>query len=125
MKNVVDSSGWIEYLTKGSNGPIFLPIIRDFENLLVPAITFNEVYKRVHLNMDIDSALLAIGVMSRGQEIQLNREIAIEAALLSVEYKLPMADSLILATARTHNATLWTQNAYFKDIEGVRYIEKK
>lgn len=123
--NVVDSSGWIEYLTKGLNGAFFLPIIRDYKNLLVPAITFYEVYKRVLLNMGEESALLAVGVMSRGQEVELSREIAIEAALLSIEYKLAMADSLILATARTHNATLWTQDAHFKNIEGVRYIEKK
>jgi predicted nucleic acid-binding protein len=63
--------------------------------------------------------------MSYGREVGLDRKIAIYAAQISLGLKLPMADSIILATARTHDATLWTQDAHFKDIEGVKYIEKK
>jgi predicted nucleic acid-binding protein len=63
--------------------------------------------------------------MSHGREVELDRIIAIDAAQISRELKLAMADSIILATARAHNATLWTQDEHFKGIEGVKYIEKK
>jgi predicted nucleic acid-binding protein len=62
--------------------------------------------------------------MTRGTVVDLTQEIAIQAAALSVEAKLPMADSIILATARAHRATLWTQDEHFKDLEEVRYIQK-
>jgi predicted nucleic acid-binding protein len=63
--------------------------------------------------------------MYDGKVVDLDREIALIAADLSIELKLPMADSLILATARAHNATVWTQDEHFKNIEGVKYIEKR
>jgi len=123
--NIVDSSGWIEFLTGGSNGPVFLPVIQETRQLLVPSITIYEVLKRVLSYTDEGNALKSIGVMLHGQVIDLDREIAIEAALLSIKYKLAMADSLILATARLKDAVLWTQDAHFKDIAGVRYVEKR
>jgi len=123
--NIVDSSGWVEYLTKGVNGPVFLPIVQDTQNLLVPTITIYEVFKRVLQEMDAETALQITGVMSLGKEVVLDREIAIEAAKISADRKLAMADSIILATARIFEATLWTQDAHFQGIEGVRYVEKK
>ena len=94
-------------------------------NLLVPTICIYEVFKRLLAERDEDSALLSVGLMSQGRKVELNRNIAIEAAHLSRQMKLAMADSIILATARAHNATLWTQDEHFKGIEGVKYIEKK
>ena len=123
--NVVDSSGWIEYFTKDTNAQFFIPPIQDLGNLLVPTICVYEVFKRILLERGEESALQAAGVMSHGREIDLNRKIALEAAQISTELKLAMADSIILATARAYDATLWTQDVHFKDIEGVRYIEKK
>ena len=123
--NLVDSSGWLEYLTKGQNGQLFFPIIQDTDNLLVPTIAIYEVVKRVALLMGEDAALEITGVMSAGQEVDLDRTLAIDAARISLELKLSMADSIILATAWAYDATLWTQDAHFRDIEGVRYIEKK
>jgi len=104
--NVVDSSGWIEYFTEGKNADFFDKPIRDVENLLVPTICIYEVFKRLLAERDEDSALLSVGLMSHGREVELDRNIAIEAAHLSREMKLAMADSIILATARAHNATL-------------------
>jgi predicted nucleic acid-binding protein len=124
MMNLVDSSGWLEFLTKGKNGPQFLALIRDTQNLLVPTIVLYEVVKRVALLMGEETIMEIAGLMLSGQEVVLDRSIAIEAARTSLELKLPMADSIILATARAYDATLWTQDAHFKDIEGVRYIEK-
>ena len=123
--NVVDSSGWIEYFDDGPNADFFTAPIRDVENLLVPAICAYEVFKRICLKLSEEDALRAIGFMSLGKEVDLNREIAISAAQISTELELAMADSLILATARAYNATLWTQDEHFKDIPGVKFIAKK
>jgi len=123
--NVVDSSGWIEYFAEEENVDFFIPSIRDLENLIVPTICIYEVFKRLLLERGEESALQVVGVMSHGREIELNRKTAIEAAQISTDLKLAMTDSIILATARAHDATLWTQDVHFKVIEGVRYIEKK
>ena len=123
--NVVDSSGWLEYFSKGKNGEFFAPAIKDSTQLLVPTISIYEVYKRIVLQRDEEEALSAVGWMSIGLVADLTQEIALTAADLSVEYKLPMADSIIFATARANNATFWTQDEHFKDLPDVRYIEKK
>lgn len=123
--NVVDSSGWIEYFTKGGNADFFIPPIQDLENLIFPAICMYEVFKRLLAERDEDSALLAVGLMSHGREVELDRNIALEAAQISRELKLAMADSIILATARAHKAVLWTQDEHFKGLPDVQYIEKK
>jgi len=122
--NVIDSSGWIEYFSEEENADFFAPPIRDTGRLIVPTICIYEVFKRLLAGRDEDSALLSVGLMSHGREAELDRNIAIEAAHVSREFKLAMADSIILATARVHNATLWTQDEHFKDIEGVKYIQK-
>jgi toxin FitB len=123
--NVVDSSGWVEYFVQGENAQFFIPLIQDQENLLVPSVCIYEVFKRLTLDLGEESALQAVGIMSYGLIIEMDRKIALDAAQISIRYKLAMADSIILATARAYEATLWTQDAHFKDIEGVRYVEKK
>ena len=125
MKNLVDSSGWVEYFTAGANARFFIDSIQDVENLIVPTICLYEVFKRLLLDVGEESALQGVGVMSLGYEVGLNRALAVEAARLSVELKLAMADSIILATARTQDAVLWTQDHHFQTIAGVRYFEKK
>jgi predicted nucleic acid-binding protein len=123
--NVVDSSGWIEYFINGANADLFASPIQDSESLIVPTICLYEVFKRVLLELGDDKALKTIGQISLGTVVDLDRTIALRAAQISVETKLAMADSIILATARGYNATLWTQDEHFRDLEGVRYIEKK
>ena len=123
--NVVDSSGWIEYFANGANADFFDSPILDTENLIVPTICLYEVFKRVLLILGDDKALKTIGQMSLGAIADLDRNIAMQAAQISLETKLAMADSIILATARGYNATLWTQDEHFINLEGVRYIEKK
>ena len=120
--NVVDSSGWLEYFGKGPHGERFAPIIQKSADLIVPVISLYEVFKLIALQRDEEEALKAVGLMTTGKVIDLTLEIAILAAELSMEYKLPMADSLILATARAHDATLWTQDEHFKGLEKVEYI---
>lgn len=123
--NVVDSSGWIEYFTEGGSADFFSSPIRDVDNLIVPTICIYEVFKRLLVERDEDSALLAVGLMSHGREAALDRNIAIDAAQISRELKLAMADSIILATARAYAATLWTQDEHFKGMEGVKYVAKR
>jgi predicted nucleic acid-binding protein len=121
--NVVDSSGWLEFFADGPNATFFEPSITDVEHLIVPAISIYEVFKRILQQRNETDALQAVGQMAQGQVIDLNQTLALGAAKLSVDLKLPMADSMILATAHAYHATLWTQDADFKDIDGVQYIE--
>ncbi len=122
--NVVDSSGWLEFFADGPNATFFAERITDIGNLIVPVISIYGVFKRVLQQRNETDALQAVGLMTQGQVIELNQRLALSAAKLSVDLKLPMADSIILATARAYQAILWTQDADFKGIDGVQYIEK-
>ena len=123
--NIVDSSGWLEYFADGENAGFFAPVIEDTGNLIVPVICVYEVFKRILLVQGLDVAELRIADLYKGQQADLTAPLALSAAQLSVEYKLPMADSLILGTARAYDATLWTQDEHFKSIPGVKFIAKK
>jgi predicted nucleic acid-binding protein len=124
MTHLIDSSGWLEYLTDGANSDFFAGPIHDAENLVTPTLCLYEIFKWTLLKLGEERALEAAGIVSEGELIDLNPQLAIEAAQISTELKLAMADSIILATARAYNATLWTQDAHFKDLDGVRYIDK-
>ncbi|HEU5098526.1 MAG TPA: type II toxin-antitoxin system VapC family toxin [Roseiflexaceae bacterium] len=123
--NIVDSSGWLEFFADGPNATFFAPIITDLEHLIVPEISVYEVFKRVLQQRSEADALQAVAVMAQGQIVELNQNLTLSAAKLSIDLRLPMADSMILATAQLHGATLWTQDADFKDVAGVQYVEKK
>jgi len=123
--NIIDSSGWLEYFAEGGNAEFFAPAIEDTKNLLVPVICIYEVFKKLLLQSGDNEAQIHVSDMKQGKIIEIDESLALSAAKLSAELKLPMADSLILATARTNNAILWTQDEHFKDLDGVKYIEKK
>jgi len=123
--NIVDSSGWLEYFAEGNNANFFAPAIEDTRNLLVPVICIYEVFKRILQQSGLSAAQTNIADMKSGKIIELDESLALSAAKLSADLRLPMADSIILATARVNNATLWTQDEHFKDLEGVKYIKKK
>ena len=123
--NVVDSSGWIEFFIEGENASFFAPAIEDTDHLIVPVICIYEVFKKVLKNQGLAMAEFRAADLVKGTVIDFTAPLAMSAAKLSAEFKLPMADSIILATAREYQATLWTQDEHFKDIEGARYIEKK
>ena len=123
--NVVDSSGWLEYFIDGKNADFFAPALEDMAHVVVPTISIYEVFKHTLLAKNRDDALETIAMMYDGVVVDMDSELALVAVEISCELKLPMADSIILATARAHDATLWTQDEHFKDIEGVKYIEKK
>jgi predicted nucleic acid-binding protein len=121
----VDSSGWLEYFTDGINADAFKTVIGDDQQLLIPTVCLYEVFKITLSRAGEDEALRVAGLMSFGQFIDFDRQVALVAAPISTRYQLAMADSVIYAIAQMHNATLWTQDAHFKDLPGVRYIEKK
>jgi len=123
--NVVDSSGWLEYFGEGPNADFFAPAIEDVKGLVVPTLSLYEVFKRVLQQRGEGEALQAVAVMMEGRVVELTAEIALAAARLSVEMGLPMADSVMLATARAYQAELWTQDADFEGKAGVRYIAKR
>ena len=123
--NVVDSSGWIEYLAGGGNASFFRRAIEGDEPLLVPSLILFGVYRHTLRHLGREEALSIVAAMRRGDIIDLDDQTALEAAELSVETKLALADSIILATARAHDAELWTQDAAFEGMEGVRYRAKK
>lgn len=122
--NVVDSSGWLEYFADAANASFFAPAIEETESLLVPAVSIYEVFKRVALQRGENQALEAVAAMMQGQVVVFDAALALNAAKLSIDHRLPMADSMILATARAYDAVLWTQDRDFAQIPGVKYIEK-
>ena len=126
QRNVVDSSGWIEYFADGPNAEFFEDAIADAASLVVPSISIYEVFKRLLREPDGEEvALQVIAAMQRGRVVNLDAELALDAAKTSFETELPMADSIILATAHTYQATLWTQDADFEGMADVRYVEKR
>ncbi|HVA54402.1 MAG TPA: type II toxin-antitoxin system VapC family toxin [Gammaproteobacteria bacterium] len=122
--NVVDSSAWLEFFADGPNAKQFAKPIMDIARLIVPSITLLEVFKRVLQQWDANAALRAVAAMRQGRVVDLDVEIALSAAKLGLTHKLPLADSVILATARKHQASIWTQDADFEGLEGVRYFSK-
>ncbi len=123
--NIVDSSGWLEYLADGLNADFFAPAIENIPELIVPSISIYEVFKRTLQQRDEATALQVAALMAQGQVVELGQTLAIAAAKISNDLKLPMADSIILATARAYKAILWTQDVDLKGLESVEDISKK
>jgi predicted nucleic acid-binding protein len=123
--NLVDSCGWLEYFADGPNANFYTSAIEDVRNLIVPTLCILEVFKRVLQQRDENAALQAIALMHQGLVVDLTSSIALNAAKIGVHLKLPLADSVVLATARAYDAVIWTQDKDFKGIKGVRYIETK
>lgn len=120
--NVVDSSGWLEYFANGKNADFFAPAIEATSQLVVPTLSLYEVFKRLLQQRGEEPALQAVALMHQGTVIDLDAPLALAAARLSLELRLPLADSVMLATARAFGATLWTQDDDFKGRDGVRYV---
>ncbi len=124
--NVVDSSAWLEYFNDGPNAPFFAAAIEDKARLVVPAIVIYEVFKRLlQLKRSESEALTATSLLQSGLVIDLDTPLALAAARLGVELKLPLADSVVLATARRAEAILWTQDSDFEGLENVRFRPRR
>lgn len=123
--NIVDSSGWLAYFADEPNAKHFLNPLKDTASLVVPTITVYEVFKVALRESSENEALQVTAAMQKGTVIDLTVQLAIAASKLSIENGLPMADSIILATAKGFDATIWTQDADFKNMAGVKYFPKK
>nr|VFJ43766.1 MAG: PIN domain-containing protein [Candidatus Kentron sp. DK] len=124
--NVVDSSGWLEYFSDGRNASYFAAPLKAEETLVVPVISIYEVFKVLLREAGEDAALQAALAMQRAHAVvELTPQLALSAASLSLAHSLPMADSIILASARAYKATIWTQDIDFKGIDNVQYFPKK
>ena len=123
--NVVDSSGWLEYFAAGPNARFFSEPIEATSELVVPTVSLYEVFKRVLQQRGEGEALQAVATMQQGTAADFPPPLALSAARLSHDLGIPMADSIILATARAWNATLWSQDADFAKMADVRYVPKR
>ena len=123
--NVVDSSAWLEYFGDGPTASEFAAAIEAPDELVVPTLTVFEVFKRTCQIADEASALDAIAVMLQGEVVDLNSALSLDAARVSLDMGLAMADSIILATARSREAVLWTQDAHFEGLAGVEFRPKR
>ena len=120
--NVVDSSAWLSYFADERNAGAFAEPIADFDNLLVPSITLTEVFKTVVRQQDEHAAAEVVAQMKRGHVISLDESLAVAAAECGLQFKLPLADSIIYATARKFDAVVWTQDADFEDLPNVKFF---
>jgi predicted nucleic acid-binding protein len=123
--NLVDSSAWLEYFADGPIASAFEKTLQETDNLIVPTICLYEVFKVVLRERGENDGLQAIALMKQGKVVVLTEEIAINAAEISVDLKFPMADSIILATAKIYEATIWTLDCDFKNIKGVKFFSRE
>lgn len=123
--NVVDSSGWLAYFADEPNAKHFITPLKDTASLVIPSVTIYEVFKVVLRETSENEALQAAAAMQKGRVVDLTAMLAIAASKLSLEHGIPMADSIILATAKAFDAAIWTQDSDFKNIAGVKYFSKK
>jgi toxin FitB len=123
--NVVDSSAWLSYFAGDANATIFAEPIERISQLLIPSITITEVFKNVLRQRGEEAALIIAAHMEQGQVIPLNSELAMDAARFGIQYKLPLADSIIFATAHKFDAILWTQDGDFEGLPNTRYSTKQ
>ncbi len=123
--NVVDSCGWLEYFSDGPNANIFAEPIQDLNRLIVPTLCLYEVFKVALREQGEDSALQVIAIMKQALTVDLSGNLAIQSAKISFDLKIPMADAIILTTARAYQATVWTQDDDFDGISGVKYFSKR
>lgn len=122
--NLIDSSVWLEYFAAGPQAGHFAAVIEQIEHVLVPTIVLVEVTRRVIQQRDEDAALQIAAMLHQGQVVPLDAGIALSAAQVGVAHKLPLADSIIYATAKQYRATLHTMDAHFAALPGVRYVAK-
>jgi len=123
--NIVDSSGWLAYFADEPNAKHFQVPLSDPASLVVPTVTIYEVFKVVLREAGENEALQAAMAMQKGALVDLNVSLAIAASRLSTEHDLPMADSVILATAEEFNAVIWTQDSHFRSLRNAKYFPKK
>ena len=118
------NSAWLEYFADGPNAKYFANVIENPNELLLPTITLLEAFKRVSQQRDESRALQYIATIQQSKLVELSSALALSAAAFGLRYRLPLADSIIYATARQANALVWTQDSDFEGLEGVQFWPK-
>ncbi len=121
---LLDSSVWIEILGSGPLADVCTIELRS-TTIIVPTLVIFEVYKKIATSISEDQALSAVALLSQHTVSDLTHEISLAAADLSIQHKLGMADSFILAHALHSDATLVTLDNDFAELPGVKIIRKK
>jgi len=122
--NVIDSSAWLSYFAGDTNSGYFAKPIETLDELLIPSITITEVFKNILRQKGEEPALLAVAHMEQGTVVPLDKELSVNAAYYGVKHGLPLADSIVYATAQKFSAVLWTQDSDFKDLKNVKFYPK-
>ncbi|WPD23112.1 MAG: type II toxin-antitoxin system VapC family toxin [Candidatus Electrothrix scaldis] len=122
---LIDTCGWIEWLTDGPLCAQFEPYFSPIESVIVPTSVQYELYKWTARKRNLQTALEAAAITEQGSVVPLSTAIALSAADLSAEYSLSFADSIIYATSRFHEALLVTSDAHFKGLPGVKFFRKQ
>lgn len=122
---VLDSSGWLEFFADGPYAEEFAARLRQPGSVLTPTVAIYEVYKWVKRERSEEEAVEAVATMKKTRVLDLTEELALTAADLSLAHKLAMADSMMLAVARAHDAELMTTDSAFIGIAGAKVFSKK
>ena len=122
--NLIDSSAWLAYFADEPTADFFAEAIEETDLLLVPLVCIYEVFRVIMRERGEDDAFCAVATMQQGTVIDLDADLALEAAAVGLEEGLAFADSVIFTIAQKHAATLWTQDAHFSGKAGVRYKAK-
>ena len=123
--NLVDSSAWLAYFADEPTADFFAEAIEDPELLVVPSVCIYEVFKVILRERGEDDAFTAVAAMEQGRVVDLDAELAMEAASIGLEEGLAFADSVIFTVAKKHNAAIWTQDSHFSGKTGVRFKAKE
>lgn len=124
MKYLIDTCGWIEWLTDSKLASLFEPYFKHPSNLIVPTLIQYELYKWVCREKSTTFALEVVGITENSSVVPLDTRLALYAADISKEYNLSMADAIVYATSKINNAVLVTSDKHFKNITDVKYIKK-
>ncbi|MCI5217779.1 MAG: type II toxin-antitoxin system VapC family toxin [Candidatus Electrothrix sp. LOE2] len=122
---LIDTCGWIEWLTDGQLSEEYQPYFSRIESIIVPTCVQFELYKWVVRKRNIPVALEAVALTEQAAVVPLSTAIALSAADFSAEYSLSFADSIIYATARFHRVQLITSDNHFQELPDVKFFRKQ
>ena len=123
--HLVDTCGWIEWLTDSPLAESYAGYLEAPDALLVPTLVQHELYKWLCRERDVPTALSAIAATQSATVLPLDTSLALLAADAAREFKLAMADAIIYATARQHDAKLVTSDSHFENLPGVMFLAKE
>lgn len=122
--NVVDSSAWLSYFADEPGAAHFAAAIEGSGSLVVPTVCVLEVFKVIARQRGDGDALQAAALMQQGRVVDLDANLALIAAKAGIDHKLPLADSIVYATALSVDGIVWTQDEDFEDLPDVRFFRR-